>query len=259
MLPLADRRILITRSRHQASELASSLEALGATTILLPTIEIAPPASFAPLDQAIADLSRFDWLVLTSVNAAQAFGRRLGNHDSHALAHIRTAAIGPATAHAAMEIGLKVALIPEKAVAESLTNALLPQIHPKTRILLVRAAIARDHLPDSLRAAGADVVIADAYQTVVPETSVAAVRHIFGDPARYPDAITFASSSTVSNLLALLETAKLTLAPSILRASIGPITSQTLCNEGFPPHIQSPEASIPSLAKSLAEYMASRR
>ena len=251
MLPLTNRRILITRSPGQASILADTLQHLGAQPILIPTIQIAPPTSFAPLDAAISSLATFDWLIFTSANAVEAFQNRLtGPLPANA-----TAVIGPATAKAATAIGLHVTLVPPSGVAESLADALLPQIRPGVRMLLVRAATARDILPRALAAAGAALTIVEAYRTIVPESSIAALEQLFSHPANYPDVITFTSSSTATNLLTLLGSAGLTLPPSILRASIGPITTRTLMDAGFPPHLEAPEPTVASLAQAIATHL----
>ncbi len=252
MLPLAQKRILITRSRQQASDLAARLSALGADPILIPTIDIAPPESFAALDEAIVHLDRFDWLLFTSANAVQAFRDR--SPSLTLPLKLRMAVIGPSTARAAGEAGLSISHIPPKAVAESLSETLIPHLRPGSRVLLVRAATARDHLPETLTAAGAQVTIAAAYRTIIPEGSTAALEELFHDPARYPDAVTFTSSSTATNLVALLEAAHLTLPPEIIRVSIGPITTQTLRDLNLPPHLESLEATIPSLAAALEGY-----
>ena len=247
MTPLTGRRILITRSRQQASELAVQLAALGATPILIPTIEIAPPVSYAALDEAIANLGEYDWLIFTSANAVSAFRTRTSIADTP-----RIAVIGPSTARAAQFAGLRVDLIPRQAVAESLIQALISTIHPGTRILLIRAATARDLLPESLTQAGANVTIAEAYRTIIPSESIESLQNLFASTR--PDAITFTSSSTATNLVALLEAAGLTLPHSIVRASIGPITSETLRALGLPPTIEAPEANTASLAGTLAAY-----
>jgi uroporphyrinogen-III synthase len=169
------------------------------------------------------------------------------------------ASIGPATARALEAHGLKVNILPPQAIAESLTESLLPHAlqpdHTPTRFLLIRAEAARDHLPDTLRSAGAQVTIAPAYRTIIPETSIAAIRDLFTDPANYPDAITFTSSSTATNLLALLEASNLTLPPEILRISIGPITSQTLRDLNLPPHAESPHPTLPALAATVLQAL----
>jgi uroporphyrinogen-III synthase len=248
-MPLTNKRILITRTRHQASDLAAQLEALGATTILIPTIEIAPPASFAALDAALTCLSTYDWLIFTSPNAVDAFHRRAQFLHLTQLAK-KIAVIGPATLRAANDIGLTVDLVPPNYIAESLAEALLPEA-PGKSFLLVRAAQARDTLPEALTAADATVTIAEAYRNQLPPESTPALQALFTSPAHYPDAITFTSASTARNLIALLETANLTLPPDITLASIGPITSEALRDLGHPPTIEAAAPTIPALIQSL--------
>ena len=281
-------RILVTRSPHQASALADRLRALGAEPILIPAIELAEPSSFAPLDAALHHLDRFHWLLFTSANAVDAFHRRLavlkgtgfspsipGATDKWALApggrlpgSLNIAAIGSATAKALATIGFTANLIPPQAIAESLADALLPHVlqpdGTPTRFLLIRAEEAREHLPETLRAAGADVTVASAYRTVVPAESIESIRRLFSDPVNYPDAITFTSASTARNLFALLEAADVTLPRSlsedvVVLASIGPITSATLRDLGYPAQVESPKADITSLAEVLMENLGRRR
>jgi uroporphyrinogen-III synthase len=247
---LAGKRILITRAPHQASDLADRLRDLGATPILIPTIEIAPPASFAALDAALTCLSTYDWLIFTSANAVEAFHRRAQFGRLSQLAR-KIAAIGPATERAVNSIGLTVDLLPPRYIAESLAEALSPEASGKS-FLLVRAAAARDTLPDAIAAAGGTVTIAEAYRNQTPPGSITALEALFDTPARYPDAITFTSASTARNLVALLEAAGLTLPVAILRASIGPITSRTLRDLELPPHIEAVEPTIASLVAALA-------
>jgi uroporphyrinogen-III synthase len=295
--PMPAPRVLITRSPHQASALADQLRALGADPILIPTIELADPTTFAPLDAALAHLDHFHWLLFTSANAVEAFIKRtarpfenqitaagddqvpqgfsLGSHSppekEGALAPgvclprgIRIAAIGSATAHALGAAGLHADLLPPQSIAESFAEAVLPHaLQPPnssgqttpTRFLLLRAETAREHLPDTLRAAGADVTIAPVYRNVVPSGSIADIRQLFSTRENWPAAITFTSSSTATNLLALLETSDLTLPQEIRRISIGPITSQTLRDLNFPPHAEAAEPSIPSLVAEVVKTL----
>ncbi len=255
MSSLHSRRILITRTRHQASELAAQLEALGATPILIPTIEIVPPTSFAALDSALTCLRTYDWLLFTSANAVEAFHRRAQFHRLNQLPK-KIAVIGPATLAAANAIGLTVDLIPPRYLAESLAESLLPEA-PGKSFLLIRAAEARDTLPDALRAAGATVTIAEAYRNQLPAGSIPALQHLFSSQENYPDAITFTSASTARNLFALLEAANLTLPTNIVLASIGPVTSETLRELGHPPTVEAPESTIPALVQSLASHFRS--
>jgi uroporphyrinogen-III synthase len=253
---LANKRILITRTSHQASELATQLEALGALPISIPTIEISPPASFAALDAALTCLRTYDWLIFTSANAVEAFHRRAQFlHLTQLPKHI--AAIGPATLRAANEIGLTVDLIPPQSVAESLAKSLIPDASGKS-FLLVRAAEARGTIPEALTAAGATVTIAEAYRNQIPTSSIPALRQLFNSPEHYPDAITFTSASTARNLCNILEAANLTLPPNIALASIGPITSETLRNLGHPPTIEASEPTIPALVQSLLGHFSNR-
>jgi uroporphyrinogen-III synthase len=254
--PLANKRILITRTRHQASELAAQLEAFGATAILIPAIEIVPPASFSALDAALTCLGTYDWLVFTSANAVEAFHRRAQFLRLTQLPR-RIAVIGPATLRAANAIGLAVDLVPPKYVAESLSEALLPEA-PGRSFLLVRAAEARDVLPEALAAAGATVTIAEAYRNQTPPDTIPALQKLFAAPADYPDAITFTSASTVRNLCSLLEAAGIKLPVSITLASIGPITSQALRDLGHEPGIEAAEPTISALVQSLLISLSSK-
>jgi uroporphyrinogen-III synthase len=147
-------------------------------------------------------------------------------------------------------IGLEIDLIPPQYIAESLSAALTPHA-PNSRMLLIRAAEARDHLPESLTAAGAHLTIVPAYRNQIPPDSIPALQSLFSQPAHYPDAITFTSASTARNLFALLETANLTLPPGITLASIGPITSQTLRDFGHQPTTEATQPTIPALIQSL--------
>jgi uroporphyrinogen-III synthase len=276
--PVRPPRILVTRSPHQASALADHLRALGAEPILIPTIELADPTSFGPLDAALRNLDHFHWLLFTSANAVEAFQRRFevlkgtgfspsipGITEKWALApegrlpgSLKIATIGSVTARALEAIGLTPNLVPAQAVADSLAEALLPHTRQPdgtpTRFLLIRAEEAREHLPETLRAAGAEVTVAPAYRTVIPAGSVEAVRELFRSPENFPDAITFTSASTARNLFALLEAAGVTLPAAIVRASIGPITSAALRDLGFSPQVEGSEANVASLAENLMTH-----
>ena len=249
-MSLSGRRILITRTRQQASGLAAQLEALGALPILIPTIEIIPPTSFCALDAALACLRTYDWLLFTSANAVEAFHRRARFHRLTQLPR-KIAAIGPATARAVEAIGLQVALIPPKYVAESLAEALLSQA-PGQSFLLLRAEQARDVLPETLTAAGANVTIAPVYRNQTPPESIQQLQQLFSTSP--PDAITFTSASTAAHLFTLLEAAAITLPLDTTLASIGPVTSDALRDLGYPPQIEAPEATIPALVAALTAH-----
>jgi uroporphyrinogen-III synthase len=253
-MSLYQKHIVVTRTRHQASELATQLEALGAIPILIPTIEIVAPVSFNALDAALTCLRTYDWLVFTSANAVEAFHRRAQFHHLTQLPQ-KVAVIGPATLRAANAIGLTVDLVPPQYVAESLAAVLVPEAEGKS-FLLVRAAEARDTLPETLRAAGATITIAEAYRNQVPENSMHALEKLFASPENYPDAITFTSASTARNMFALLEAANLILPPGIALASIGPITTEALLDLGYPPTLEAAEPTIPALVQSLSNHFA---
>ena len=246
------RRILITRPEGQSSTLAALLHAHGATPIEIPTIALAPPASFCALDAALVTLRTYDWLLFTSANAVRALAARARtlNLPPHPR---RIAAIGPATARALAETGiaLNADLMPQQAVAESLAEALAPHAAGAS-MLLVRAAEARDLLPEALAAAGAQVTVAEAYRNVVPPAAAPALAQLFASSP--PDAITFTSASTAQNLQAVLSAAQLQVPPASVLASIGPITSRAMRELGLEPTVEAREATIESLVQALVEH-----
>jgi uroporphyrinogen-III synthase len=261
-LPLAGRRILVGRARHQASALSSGLRELGATVLEIPFIEICKPRSYQALDMALNNLHQYDWLILTSVNGVEALWKRLnklGLSNRH-LKHMEVAAIGPATRKAIENRGMKVNVVPQEYIAESVVKSLRNQIAGK-RVLLARAKVARDVIPRELRKLGAKVDVVEAYETVIPQSSRTRLRAILKDPKRRPDAITFTSSSTVRNFVALLgknvwggrpRPRKASPLDGIRLASIGPVTSSTLRELGLPVDIEATEYTIPGLIKALA-------
>lgn len=258
--PLAGKRILITRAAHQAGRLQEALEARGAEVLSLPTIAIEPPISYAPLDAALAALGSFSWLILTSANSARVLGERMQalNIVSSDWARIRVACVGPSTARAARELGLQVALVPERYVAEDLVESLrsLPEKLAGQKVLLVRAAVARDAIPEALREMGVEVVIAEAYRTVVPAGAIDGIRALLAPDAPWIDAATFTSSSTVTNFFTLLHAAKVEL-PSGLRAiSIGPVTSRTLREHGWAPAGEAASSDLAGLAAACERLLA---
>jgi uroporphyrinogen-III synthase len=259
--PLAGIRVLVGRAKHQAGALSQQLRSLGATVIEIPFIEIRRPRSFEPLDSALRNISNYDWLILTSVNGVEAMGERMrklkiGNAN---LEHLRIAAIGPATKKAIEQRGIEVAVVPKEYVAESVVRSLKKRVKGK-RVLLVRAKVARDVIPQELRRAGAKVDVVEAYETVVPESSRRRLRAALRNPRRRPDVVTFTSSSTVRNFSTLLGSRK---SGSILdgtkMASIGPVTSSTLWELGFPVDIAAKEFTIPGLVEAIRCAVESKR
>lgn len=236
-LPLAGKRILVTRARHQAGQLSSQLAALGAEVVEVPAIEILPPESLDALDTALRSLSKYQWLMVTSTNAVRALRDRMGVVDISAqdLAHLKIAAVGSATSRALRELGFAVQVTPEEYVAESLLAALGDQLRG-ARVLLARATIARDLIPDTLTARGALVDVVEAYRTVIPADSTKQITELFASAEQSPHAATFTSSSTVTNFFHLLASAGIARPPASMKAiSIGPVTSQTLRDHKWEP------------------------
>jgi uroporphyrinogen III methyltransferase/synthase len=223
-LPLFGRRIVVTRARGQAEALSSKLQALGAEVIELPTIEIRPAPDYGSLDRAIANLGSYDWLIFTSVNGVRFFLERLDRSalDLRAL-RARVCAIGPATRAALEALHLKVDLMGKDYVAESLLEAFAGHDLSERRILLPRAAVARDIVPAELARRGARVDVVEAYRTAAPDGAAAAAAECFG-AERKPHWITFTSSSTVQNFVAAAGADALN---GVRVASIGPVTSAT--------------------------------
>ena len=256
-------RVLVGRARHQASALSAGLRNLGAQVVEIPFIEIHPPKSYAPLDAALWNLAAYDWLVLTSVNGVEAVWARLRKLRlrTQDLRHLRIAAIGPATKKAIIDRGLKVHLVPEKYVAESVVAGLRGKVKGK-RVLLARAKVARDVIPRELRKVAARVDVVEAYETVIPRNSRAKLRSLLKDPKRHPNVITFTSSSSVRNFVALLDKDKakwrVRSRPRTPKgtafASIGPVTSATLRELGLPVDIEARHYTIPGLIEAIADF-----
>ena len=253
--PLAGRRILVTRALHQAGKLSAGLRALGAEPVEVPLLEIRPPASFEALDHALGNLAAYDWLLFTSANTVQAAAGR-ARELGISLAGLpgRIAAVGAATAESLTKEGLAVALVPRRYVAEGLIESLSAQ-EPLSgkRILRARAAIARDAIPEALRAAGARVDVADAYRNVLPASAGEQVRAAMAQPM---DAALFTSSSTVEHLAEAARQAGLAFPlPGVPAVSIGPITSQTLCELGWPPAAEADPHDIPGLLEAVTRTL----
>jgi uroporphyrinogen III methyltransferase / synthase len=245
-LPLFGQRIVITRDRLQSSDLADPLESLGAEAILLPAIEIREPSNPRPLEDAIARLESYDWLIFTSANGVRYFVNALDKspYDLRTLKS-RICAIGPATKAAIEALHIKVDLMPKEYVAESLVQAFAKENLQFRRILLPRAAVARDLVPRELGRRGATVEVVEAYQTVAPADLAVRARAVL---ARKPHWITFTSSSTVTNLIAAAGREALS---QIKIASIGPITSATLREHGVEPTVEAQPHTIGGLVDAI--------
>jgi len=285
--PLTGIRVLVGRAKHQAGALSAELRKLGADVIEIPFIEIRKPKSFKPLDSALKNVASYDWLILTSVNGVEAMWERMeklaptrlvreqeghdfsravrvkGRKSALAAERLHIAAIGPATKKAMEQRGVNVDVVPKEYVAESVVRSLKSKVKGK-RVLLVRAKIARDVIPNELRKAGAHVDVVEAYETVVPQSSRRRLRAAL--KKRPPHVVTFTSSSTVRNFVDLLgprgtvdssgavggqEYPPHKILSGILMASIGPVTSATLRERGLPVDVSAKEFTIPGLVQAI--------
>src|SRR3954470_10579149 len=249
--PLSGKRVVVTRTRKQAGALATELRALGADVIELPTIRIEPPTDLRAFAELVQDAHGYDWIVFTSPNGVNAFFDLFYKlyDDAREIGGARIAAIGPATAQRVRDFHLKVELQPEEFVAESLVREFRKQGDVENlRILIARAEKARDLLPRELSALGAIVDEGFAYRTV-PETrdDIGARRRLLEEGA---DLITFTSSSTVENFLAL----ELPWPAKMQVASIGPITSKTARDGGLDVAIEARRHDIPGLVEAIRKF-----
>jgi uroporphyrinogen III methyltransferase/synthase len=250
--PLWGKRILVTRSRSQASVLVEKIQELGGEAVEFPTIEIAVEADLGQLYQAFDHIGQYDWVLFTSVNAVDIFFRELRTqgHDIRSLSGLRIGAIGPATAARLHNLGLLVELIPDEFQAEGLIREFEKIIAPGQRILLPRARGAREILPLRLGEMGAIVDECWLYQAIIPPSiNDASIAAVLGQPIDY---VTFTSSSTVRNFVKIIgrEQAE-PLNKRVKVACIGPITANTAREMGFVVHIMADEYTIDGLIKTI--------
>ena len=251
--PLFGKRVLVTRSRNQASVLVESLYREGAEAVELPAIDITPLGDYTELDQAIGQLGNYQWVVFSSVNAVEALFRRMKTlgRDSRAFGGVRVCAIGPATAEALERQGILPDMIPDQYLSSSVVAEFKSQGLSGARVLLPRADIAPDTLVGELEALGAAVHQVTAYHTVVPQQSRERARELL--ERGKIDVVTFTSSSTVRNLLELLGDDASLFAGAVV-ACIGPVTAQTAKEMGLRVDIVAKEHTIAGLVSELVEY-----
>jgi uroporphyrinogen III methyltransferase/synthase len=254
--PLQGKKVLVTRPQERASRFAGLLREHGAEPIEVPTIQIVPPLSWDPLDRAIAALLSYDWLVFTSVTGVQAFFSRLAlqHLPPEHVQHPQLCAIGPETAKALQTQGCHVEVVPQEYRAEAAAEAMAAFPLTGRRVLLCRAAIARDVLPRALTASGAHVDVVEAYRTVLPTDGFdpdVRQRLAHGDI----DVVTFTSSSTVTNFATLMGEIDLSrLLGDALVACIGPVTAETAQAYGLKPTVIATEYTIPGLTRAIVGY-----
>ncbi|MEW6272407.1 MAG: uroporphyrinogen-III C-methyltransferase [Thermodesulfobacteriota bacterium] len=256
--PLFGRRVLVTRTREQAGALAALLADAGADVVECPAIALVAPESWEPLERALERLETYDWLVFTSANGVERFFARLdlSGRDVRALHAARIAAIGPETARALAARHLRADVVPDEFRAEGLLERLAGDDVRGKRFLLPRAAGARSVLPDSLRAAGAEVDEVTTYRAVTPEESIERLRRILDEAPL--DVLTFTSSSTVTSFLGLLDRAdpgrgRARIAGARV-ACIGPITGATAAEHGLHVDVVPGKYTVPALVDAIVEH-----
>jgi uroporphyrinogen III methyltransferase/synthase len=253
--PLFGKRIVVTRSRDQASVFSEKLIDLGATTIELPTIDVVPPASWSELDNAISEVEGYNWLIFTSANAVRYFMDRLRGlgKDLRMLKGISICAVGPKTAEALGSYGMRPELIPSEFKAEGVLAALGGVKVKGQRFLIPRAKIAREIIPDKLRELGALVTVATAYENIKPAADAERAKRLFEE--KKIAAVTFTSSSTVHNFIEILGQKEYkTLLDGVVVACIGPVTAKTADEYGLKTDIMPKDYTIPALVEALVEY-----
>ena len=264
--PLFSKKVVVTRTRDQASELVNLLENYGAECIEYPTISLEKVDSYEILDRALAEIDSYHWVLFTSINAVDYFFNRLFEQgkDVRDLKGPKVAAVGRVTAEALAGRGIKADLLPDEFTGDGLAETLISEGVTGLHILIPRALKAREILPERLSDAGAEVTVAPVYQNVLPKSSA-------GEQLKYDlhqaleeksvDMLTFTSSSTVKNFVTLLdlnpdELQKLMSGVAV--ATIGPITAKTAENYGLKPDVQPAEYTIPGLVESIVTFFTSQ-
>jgi uroporphyrinogen III methyltransferase/synthase len=254
---LEGRTVVVTRAAAQAREFVDLLTAAGARVMETPTIAIEPPPSWEPLDRALADLDRFAWVVFTSVNGVAMVERRLGvaGRPWSDVGARRVGAIGPATARALADRGVRAEVIPDEFRAEALADALGSRLRPDDHVLLPRAAQTRDVLVRALERLGAVVCEVPAYVTRRVEDAAARLREVLAAGA--VDVVTLTSSSTARHFAELFsDEERRGWLGRVTVACIGPITAATAAEYGMSTHVMPTSYTIPALARAIEEYFA---
>jgi len=257
--PLFGKRILVTRATDQAGVFSRSLEWFGALVLECPTIVVTPPESFGALDEEIRALMSYDWVIFTSVNGVQYFFARLAELglDSRALGSCRIAAIGSKTAEVLASHGIRPDLLPSGFHAEGLVEKFAGVAVAGQKVLYPKADRARDVIPRGLADLGMEVVAPVAYRTAMPESISAETLEAL--EARQVDCVTFTSSSTVTNLAALVgENRLIHLLQGVTVASIGPVTSATCRELGLQVVIEPEKSTIDALTEEIVAYYSPR-
>lgn len=262
--PLEGKRVLVTRAVQQAGKLSDGLSAHGAIPVEVPVLEIQPPDSYEPLDAALRKIDNFHWLILTSANTVKAMAARcqvLGVEFGDA-EHVKVAAVGSATAEAARKAGFRVTVVPDayhsEGLVASLREAAVGEALGGKRVLLARAKVARDVIPEELKRVGAQMTVVDAYQTGLPDGARELLVAALGEGV---DAATFTSSSSVRNLAEVARESGVAFpltgaAGAVPGFSIGPVTSATMREFGWEPAGEASVSDIPALIVAVVQGLA---
>jgi uroporphyrinogen III methyltransferase/synthase len=265
--PLFSKRVVVTRTRDQASELVNLLENFGAECIEYPMIALEPVASYEILDRALAEIETYHWLLFTSINAVDYFFKRLFEmgKDVRDLKGPKIAAVGRVTAEALLSRGIRPDLLPQEFTGDGLAESLAGKGVRDLRILIPRALKARETLPEALGRVGAEVTVAPVYQNVLPTNNAGEqlqeeLRRALQEKS--VDMVTFTSSSTVKNFVRLLDITTpdemQKLMSGVAVATIGPITAKTAEQFGLHVDVQPSEYTIPDLVESIVMYFTSQ-
>jgi len=257
--PLFGKTIVVTRAREQASVFLERLEELGAQCVAFPTIETVPPSSWDQVDLALNSLSTYQWILFTSVNGVRYFFHRMHvlHMDARDLHGLSIGAIGPATAEALHARELRVEFVPTEYRAEGIIEQLGPRLTPGMRVLLPRAGRAREVLPERLEERGIFVHVVTAYDTVMPADRTDEIRE--GFTSGHIDMVTFTSSSTVTNFMAMFQPGEaVRLLQGVDVACIGPVTAETASRCGVTTHVQPADYTIVGMVDAIRRYYSSR-
>ena len=253
--PLFGKRIVVTRSREQAIVFSEMLIDRGATPIEVPSISVVPPSSWAKMDKALDEIGTYHGVIFTSANAIRFFIQRLRERgkDIRELKGVMICAVGPRTAEAIEQYGLKADLVPSEYKAEGVLAALGGEKVKGKKFLIPRAKVAREIIPDGLRKLGAEVTVAVAYENVRPAGDVERIKKLFED--RKIAAVTFTSSSTVNNFVEILGQKEYkTVLKGAVIACIGPVTAKTADGFGIKTDIMPKDYTIPALVEAMVEH-----
>ncbi|MGC9975227.1 MAG: uroporphyrinogen-III C-methyltransferase [Syntrophales bacterium] len=255
--PLFGKGIVITRPEAQAEEFTSLLHAQGARVINFPTIKIVPPVSYHGLDQAIADLSTYQWIIFTSANGVVFFLKRLKElgRDIRDLKDLRICTIGPATAAQLEHLGIRVDLVPDEFISEGIVKAFEKINLRRSRILLPRAETARDVIPHGLAKLGTKVDVVTAYRTVSSGKDKEELEKLM--KAGEVDVITFTSPSTVHNFMEIMGR-NYVMPKGVMIACIGPVTAAAVKKAGLPADIIQERYTMPGLVETLIKYFSQK-